>query len=103
MIDESHIYDPDIAQTVRAMYIIDPTHRLRLSLLYPMSTGRCIKLVRTVYFMFINTLITFGFLLFSKKFREILRAIDSLQLTDRVNCIATPANWVVCAEHLVLR
>lgn len=43
MIDEEQIYDPDIAQTVRAMYIIDPSHRLRLSLLYPISTGRSIK------------------------------------------------------------
>lgn len=37
--------DPDIAQTIRAMFIIDPSHRLRLSMLYPVSTGRSIRLV----------------------------------------------------------
>lgn len=43
MIDEEQMSDPDYAQTIRAMYIIDPSHRLRLSMLYPMSTGRCVK------------------------------------------------------------
>lgn len=29
-------------------------------------------------------------------YSEILRVIDSLQLTDRLKVVATPANWVVC-------
>lgn len=45
MIDEEQMSDPDIAQTIRAMFIIDPSHRLRLSMLYPMSTGRSIRWV----------------------------------------------------------
>jgi len=35
-------------------------------------------------------------------YREILRCIDSLQLCDRKNTIATPANWVV-SECLALK
>lgn len=46
MIDEEQINDPEIAQTVRAMYVIDPSHRMRLSMLYPMSTGRSIGWVK---------------------------------------------------------
>jgi thioredoxin-dependent peroxiredoxin len=56
--------DPTV--TVRAVFVIDPARRVRLILTYPPSTGR--------------------------NFAEILRAIDSLQLTDR-RSIATPANW----------
>lgn len=52
--------------TVRSVFIIDPNHKLRLSLTYPASTGR--------------------------NFDEILRVIDSLQLTDK-HKVATPANW----------
>ncbi len=52
--------------TVRSVYVIDPAKRLRMSLTYPASTGR--------------------------DFKEILRVIDSLQLTDRFQ-IATPVNW----------
>jgi alkyl hydroperoxide reductase subunit AhpC len=52
--------------TVRAVFIIDPNKRLRLTLTYPASTGR--------------------------NFEEILRVIDSLQLTDNYS-VATPANW----------
>lgn len=53
-------------QTVRSVFIIDPSKKLRLMLTYPASTGR--------------------------NFAEILRVIDSLQLTDRYS-VATPANW----------
>ena len=56
--------DPNL--TVRAVYVIDPDKRIRLILTYPPSTGR--------------------------NFAEILRAIDSLQLTD-TRSIATPVNW----------
>lgn len=53
--------------TVRAVYVIDPAKKIRLVLTYPPSTGR--------------------------NFAEILRAIDSLQLTD-ARSIATPVNWM---------
>ncbi len=52
--------------TVRSVFIIDPNQKLRLTLTYPASTGR--------------------------NFDEILRVIDSLQLTD-YHQVATPANW----------
>ena len=52
--------------TVRSVFIIDPNKKLRLTLTYPASTGR--------------------------NFDEILRVIDSLQLTDH-HQVATPANW----------
>ncbi|MBW4664252.1 MAG: peroxiredoxin [Chroococcus sp. CMT-3BRIN-NPC107] len=52
--------------TVRSVFIIDPQKKLRLTLTYPASTGR--------------------------NFDEILRVIDSLQLTDNYS-VATPANW----------
>ncbi len=52
--------------TVRSVFIIDPAKKVRLTLTYPASTGR--------------------------NFDEILRVIDSLQLTDR-NKVATPVNW----------
>ncbi len=52
--------------TVRTVFIIDPEKKLRLTLTYPPSTGR--------------------------NFDEILRVIDSLQLTDNYS-VATPANW----------
>ncbi|MCY7284852.1 MAG: peroxiredoxin [Cyanobacteria bacterium CAN_BIN43] len=52
--------------TVRSVFIIDPNKKLRLTLTYPASTGR--------------------------NFDEILRVIDSLQLTDHYS-VATPANW----------
>jgi alkyl hydroperoxide reductase subunit AhpC len=52
--------------TVRTVLVIDPSRKLRLTLTYPASTGR--------------------------NFAEILRTIDSLQLTDR-HKVATPANW----------
>jgi alkyl hydroperoxide reductase subunit AhpC len=52
--------------TVRSVFIIDPKHAIRATLTYPASTGR--------------------------NFDEILRVIDSLQLTDK-HKVATPANW----------
>jgi alkyl hydroperoxide reductase subunit AhpC len=52
--------------TVRSVFIIDPQKKIRLTLTYPASTGR--------------------------NFDEILRVIDSLQLTDRES-LATPVNW----------
>lgn len=52
--------------TVRSLFIIDPARKVRLIITYPASTGR--------------------------NFNEILRVIDSLQLTDN-HKVATPANW----------
>lgn len=52
--------------TVRSLLIIDPAKKVRLIITYPASTGR--------------------------NFDEILRVIDSLQLTDN-HAAATPANW----------
>jgi alkyl hydroperoxide reductase subunit AhpC len=52
--------------TVRSVFIIDPSKKVRLILTYPASTGR--------------------------NFQEILRVIDSLQLTDS-HKVATPADW----------
>ncbi|NJO40984.1 MAG: peroxiredoxin [Cyanobacteria bacterium CRU_2_1] len=52
--------------TVRTVFVVDPNKKLRLTLTYPPSTGR--------------------------NFEEILRVIDSLQLTDNYS-VATPVNW----------
>jgi len=65
------LYDmihPDQSETaaVRSVFIIDPAKKIRLVMTYPMSVGR--------------------------NFDEILRVIDSLQLSDRCT-IATPADW----------
>ena len=53
-------------QTVRSVFIIDPKKKIRLTITYPASTGR--------------------------NFDEILRVIDSLQLTDNFS-VATPVDW----------
>lgn len=52
--------------TVRSVFVIDPNKKIRLTLTYPAATGR--------------------------NFEEILRTIDSLQLTDKFS-VATPADW----------
>lgn len=52
--------------TVRSVFIIDPSNKVRLTLTYPAATGR--------------------------NFNEILRVIDSMQMTDR-HKVATPVNW----------
>ncbi|RDD61809.1 peroxiredoxin [Ferruginivarius sediminum] len=56
----------DEVYTVRTVFIIDPQKRVRLTLTYPQTAGR--------------------------NFDEILRVIDSMQLTDR-HKVATPVNW----------
>jgi thioredoxin-dependent peroxiredoxin len=52
--------------TVRSVFVVDDHHKIRLIITYPASTGR--------------------------NFEEILRTIDSLQLTDKYK-VATPVNW----------
>jgi alkyl hydroperoxide reductase subunit AhpC len=53
-------------QTVRNVFVVGPDKKVKLVLVYPMSTGR--------------------------NFDEILRVIDSLQLTAK-HQVATPVNW----------
>lgn len=53
-------------QTVRSVFVIGPDRKIKLMLTYPMTTGR--------------------------NFDEILRALDSMQMTARFR-VATPANW----------
>lgn len=52
--------------TVRSLFVIDPARKIRLTITYPASTGR--------------------------NFDEVLRVIDSLQLTE-YHSVATPGNW----------
>ncbi|MHA7833077.1 MAG: peroxiredoxin [Algiphilus sp.] len=54
------------ASTVRSVFLIDPSKKIRMTLTYPKSAGR--------------------------NFEEILRVIDSIQLTDGYK-VATPVNW----------
>jgi alkyl hydroperoxide reductase subunit AhpC len=58
--------DTDANVTVRSVFVIDPNKKVRLILTYPPSAGR--------------------------NFQEVLRAIDSLQLTDSEK-VSTPVNW----------
>jgi alkyl hydroperoxide reductase subunit AhpC len=58
--------DANDTLTVRSVFFIDPKRKVRAMLTYPASTGR--------------------------NFDELLRVLDSLQLTDS-HSVATPANW----------
>jgi alkyl hydroperoxide reductase subunit AhpC len=57
---------PATNQTVRSVFVISPDKKIKMTLTYPMSTGR--------------------------NFDEILRALDSIQLTTK-HKVATPVNW----------
>ena len=61
--------------TVRSVFVIDPDKKIRLTLTYPAPTGR--------------------------DFNEILRVIDSLQLTS-YHQVATPANWKQGGDCVIL-
>ena len=76
----SDLYDmihpnADNTLTVRSVFIIDPNKKVRLTLTYPAATGR--------------------------NFDEILRVIDSLQLTT-YHQVATPANWQDGGECVIV-
>jgi len=67
----SDLYDmihpnADDTMTVRSVFVIGPDNKIKLTLTYPASTGR--------------------------NFAELLRSIDSLQLTSN-HAVATPADW----------
>jgi alkyl hydroperoxide reductase subunit AhpC len=67
----SDLYDmihPNASETftVRSLFVIGPDKKVKLTITYPASTGR--------------------------NFHEVLRVIDSLQLTAKYS-VATPANW----------
>jgi alkyl hydroperoxide reductase subunit AhpC len=64
--DSSEGRTPADNQTVRSVFVIGPDKKIKLILTYPMTTGR--------------------------NFDEILRAMDSIQLTAR-HKVATPAQW----------
>ena len=65
----------DAKVTVRAVYVIDPKRKIRASIVYPPSAGR--------------------------NFDEVLRLIDSLQLTDN-HKVATPVNWQDGEEVIIV-
>ncbi|WP_435103356.1 peroxiredoxin [Arhodomonas sp. AD133] len=76
----SELYDmihpnASASATVRSVFIIDPNHKIRATITYPASTGR--------------------------NFGEILRVIDSLQLTDD-HKVATPVDWVDGQDCVIL-
>ena len=64
----------DDSSTVRSVFIIDPTNKVRLTLTYPKSVGR--------------------------NFDEIVRVIDALQLTDSAP-VSTPADWTPGSRVIV--
>ncbi|KAK9460529.1 thioredoxin-like protein [Lipomyces oligophaga] len=72
--DLSNIDKAGIAFTIRAVFIIDPAKKIRLSMLYPASTGR-------------NT-------------AEVLRVLDSLQTGDKAG-VTTPINWIPGEDVIV--
>jgi alkyl hydroperoxide reductase subunit AhpC len=76
--DESGSSEGRTAQinaTVRSVFIINPDKKIKLILVYPMTTGR--------------------------NFDEILRVLDSMQLTEKYK-VATPANWQAGGEVIIV-
>ena len=65
----------DELYTVRTVFVVDPKKKIRLTITYPQTAGR--------------------------NFDEILRAIDSLQLTD-AHSVSTPVNWKSGDDVIIL-
>jgi len=65
---------PNDSATVRAVFIVGPDKKLKLSMTYPMNVGR--------------------------NFAEVLRALDGLQ-TAAKHTVATPANWAVGDDVII--
>ena len=61
--------------TVRSIFLIDPDKKIRMTLTYPMTTGR--------------------------NFDEIIRVLDSVQLTTK-NKVATPAQWKLNDDVIIV-
>jgi alkyl hydroperoxide reductase subunit AhpC len=72
--DSSEGRTPADNATVRSVFVIGPDKKVKLTLTYPMTTGR--------------------------NFDEILRAIDSIQLTAK-HQVATPAQWKVGEDVII--
>ena len=65
--DLTNIDEKGIAFTIRSVFVIDPSKKIRLTMMYPASTGR-------------NT-------------NEVLRVVDSLQMGDKKG-VTTPIDWM---------
>lgn len=72
--DTTNIDSKGIAFTIRSVFVIDPSKKVRLTMMYPASTGR-------------NT-------------AEVLRVIDSLQTGDKKG-VTTPIDWQVGEDVIV--
>ncbi|KAK6622591.1 Peroxiredoxin-6 [Polyplax serrata] len=75
MLDPEEKDSSGMPLTCRAVFVIDSERKLRLSILYPATTGR--------------------------NFNEVLRAVDSLLLTDKKK-VATPADWKQGDDCMIL-
>jgi alkyl hydroperoxide reductase subunit AhpC len=74
MINEADMAKPEIAFTIRSVFVIDPAKKIWLSMQYSASVGR-------------NS-------------REVLRVVDSLQLGDKKG-VTTPIDWVLGDDVIV--
>lgn len=74
MLSENDIAKPEIAFTIRSVFVIDPDKKIRLKMDYPASVGR-------------NS-------------TEVLRVLDSLQTGDRKG-VTTPIDWVPGQDVIV--
>ena len=74
MLDQRDLDSKEIVFTIRSVFVIDPAKKIRLTMMYPASTGR-------------NT-------------TEVLRVIDSLQTGDQKG-VTTPIDWKVGDDVVV--